>query len=198
MENNTEEAIFHLMQNVIDKLDQLDLKLSGKKSLDVEKILSDKILGIEKSSKNLMTNQNKYYASNVKAFTRIIGDINKITPSVNNYKEYNLIGKEAMVKPRLLLISIFVFISTWAALKYLPTYFNEKSELKLKKEQYQIFYEYIYLKQFDSIKRTNVELLFKKIKNKDSIILKEYYSLSNEYQKSIKINQLKEELRRLK
>jgi hypothetical protein len=92
----------------------------------------------------------------------------------------------------------FVVIS-WSGIKYLPPYFLEHSELKQKKENYELFYNYYYLKQFEHHKEipNNVVNLFNKIKSKEPSFMNEYKMLDDIFNKEIRKQELENELKKL-
>ena len=69
--------------------------------------------------------------------------------------------------------------------------------LKFPYFQYELFYEYVSLKQFKEGEINIADEILKKIKQKDSLFIKEYRTLSNTYKREIRKQELKEELNSL-
>jgi len=197
MDQNTTTAIFNLMQNVVDKLDSLSQDLKENKNNDLNDIIIKNSDEIKIYLKKFIDNQTNLAALNLVTEGRIIESIekNKITPSINNYTEYNLFGSKSHFKPLSLVIIAFALVAVWSSIKYLPTYFNENSTLTKEKEDYELFYNYVYLSQFKNSENITANKLLKRIQNKDTLFLKEYSILFKTYQKEMKRKQLKEELK---
>jgi hypothetical protein len=199
MDQNTTNAIFNLMQNVVDKLDTLSKDLKNKE----DKVLNDIVIRnsneIKVYLKKTINNQAEQEKQNLVSEGRIIEFMEKniSTPSINNFTEYNLFGSKSHFKPLSLVIIAFALVLVWSSIKYLPTYFNESSVLTKEKEDYELFYNYVYLNQFKSSGIITADKVLKKIKARDTLFLREYGSLLKTYQKGIKKQQLKEELKSL-
>jgi hypothetical protein len=199
MEQNTTTAIFNLMQNVVDKLDALSENLKGKEDNDLKDMLVESSNEIKISIKKAISNQTSLAQIIQTSEGKIIElfEENKTAPSVNNYTEYNLIGSKSHFKPLSLLLVAFALVVVWSSIKYLPSYFNESSLLSKEKEDYELFYNYVYLQQFKKSEIITADVFLKRIQDKDTLFLKEYNALLETYQKERKKQQLKDELKSL-
>jgi hypothetical protein len=199
MDQNTTTAIFNLMQNVVDKLDTLSENLKGNEDNELKAMLTENSNEIKISLKKAISNQTSLAQIIQTSEGKIIESFEKnITiPSVNNYTEYNLIGSKSHFKPLSLLLFAFALVVVWSSIKYLPSHFNESSLLSKEKENYELFYNYVYLQQFKKSEIITADVFLKKIKDKDTLFLKEYNVLLETYQKERKKQQLKDELKSL-
>lgn len=199
MDENTTKAIFNLMQNVVDKLDTLSKDLKNKEDKELNDIIIRNSNEIKVYLKKTINNQAEQEKQNLVTEGRIIESMEKkiSTPSINNFTEYNLFGSKSHFKPLSLVIVAFALVLVWSSIKYLPTYFNKSSELTREKEDYEIFYNYVYLNQFKSSGTITADKYLKKIQAKDTLFQSEYNLLLETYQKGIKKQQLKEELKSL-
>ena len=199
MEQNTTTAIFNLMQNVVDKLDAMSEDLKGKEDNELKNMLAENSNEIKISIQQSINNQTGLAQIIQKSEGKIIESLekNKTTPSVNNYIEYNVFGSKSHFKPLSLLFVAFALVVVWSSIKYLPSYFNESSLLSKEKEDYELFYNYVYLQQFKKSEIITADASLKRIQDKDSLFLKEYNALLETYQRERKKQQLKEELKSL-
>lgn len=199
MEQNTTTAIFNLMQNVVDKLDAISQDLEGKGDNELKNILAENSNELKLRIKKVIENQSGLAQVIQSSEEKIIQSFekNKATPSVNNYTEYNLIGSKSHFKPLSLLLAVFAVVVIWSSIKYLPSYFNESSVLSKEKEDYELFYNYVYLQQFKKSEVITADSFLKRIQDKDTLFLKEYHTLLKAYQKERKKQQLKDELKSL-
>jgi hypothetical protein len=186
------------MQKVLDKLKNIseDNTKNNEKSSEIlarrHKNICD---GFEKVAKSLILAHKSIEHSENKIIDTI--EKNKTTPNVNNYTEYSLLGSKSQFRPLTLIIMLFSIIVIWCSAKYLPAYFTENSLLNKEKEEYELFYEYVSLKQFKEGEINIADEILKKIKQKDSLFIKEYRTLSNTYKREIRKQELKEELNSL-
>ena len=199
MDQNTTTAIFNLMQNVVDKLDSLSQDMKNKEDSELNDIIVKNSNEIKVYLKKSIDNQTNLAKQNLVVENRIIESIekNRTTPSINNFTEYNLFGSKSHFKPLSLVLIAFTLVLVWSSIKYLPTYFSNKSALTREKEDYELFYNYVYLNQFKSSETVTADKFLKRIQDKDTLFLKEYNTLLKTYQKEVKKQQLKEELKSL-
>lgn len=199
MDQNTTSAIFNLMQNVVDKLDSLSQDMKNKEDSELNDIIVKNSNEIKVYLKKSIDNQANLAKQNLVVENRIIESIekNRTTPSIKNFTEYNLFGSKSHFKPLSLVLIAFTLVLVWSSIKYLPTYFSNKSALTREKEDYELFYNYVYLNQFKSSETVTADKFLKKIQDKDTLFLKEYNTLLKTYQKEVKKQQLKEELKSL-
>lgn len=199
MEQNTTTAIFNLMQNVVDKLDTMSENLKGNEDNELKDMLAENSNEIKISLKKAISNQTGLAQIIQTSEGKIIESFekNKTIPSVNNYTEYNLIGSKSHFKPLSLLLFAFALVVVWSSIKYLPSYFNESSLLLKEKEDYELFYNYVYLQQFKKSETITADSFLKRIQDKDTLFLEEYNALLETYQKERKKQQLIDELKSL-
>lgn len=199
MDENTSKAIFNLMQNVVDKLDAISKDLNKKEPVKTNNHLIKNDKETTELILRTIQNQVKLEQITLQIENRIINSIknNRITPAVNNYTEYSLFGSKSYLKPRTVILMIFSLVIIWSSIKYLPSYITEQSLLSREKEAYQIFYNYVYLKQFKNHEIITDNEILKKINQKDSIFMEEYQTLISNLQKELRKQELKEELNSL-
>jgi hypothetical protein len=199
MDQNTTSAIFNLMQNVVDKLDTISQDLKNKDDKELKDIFIRNSNEIKVYLKKTINNQAELANQNLVTEGKIIEYMEKkiSTHSIKNYTEYNLFGNKSHFKPSSLVLLAFSLVLVWSSIKYLPTYFSNNSVLTREKEDYELFYNYIYLNKFKSTETLTADKILKRIQDKDTLFLKEYNTLLKTYQKEVKKQQLKEELKSL-
>lgn len=199
MDQNTTNAIFNLMQNVVDKLDTISQDLKNKDDKELNDIIIRNSNEIKVYLKKTINNQAELADQNLVSEGKIIEYMEKkiSTPSIKNYTEFNLFGNKSHFKPSSLVLLAFSLVLVWSSIKYLPNYFSNNSLLTREKEDYELFYNYIYLNQFKSTEIFTADKILKRIQDKDTLFLKEYNTLLKTYQKEVKKQQLKEELKSL-
>lgn len=200
MDSNSENAIYHLMQNIIDKLDAMENNIHQKEKDKYLKISFDSMGELQTFIENFFKEQlDLFKNSNEELFVKLITTIekNKITPSVNNYKEYSIFGNQSSFKPRQLIYGIIGITILWFSFKYLPGYYIKYSTLNKEKIVFQTYYEYSFLKQFSKSDKISAEEVYTKIKNNDTLIMNEYNMLLKDYSKEIKKRELERQLKSL-
>ncbi|UMB59984.1 hypothetical protein MHL31_12980 [Lutibacter sp. A80] len=197
MENNNNEAIFNLMQNVVDKLDEISEKNEGDKNpipdlTSLEK-LSKEVEKIRLQQDSILKEINKSKQEISKSTI-----LDKRPIETNNYK-YIMFGKDSPLNTRFLFYIIFFIAISWSGIKYLPPYFSAHSELKQDKDNYELFFNYLYLKEVASENNgtQKMKIILDKIKKGDDKLLKEYNSLFTRYQKQLRKQELENELKKL-
>lgn len=199
MNENTDKAIFTLMQKVVDKLEAISKDINNKDHVEISDIIIKKDDETKELISKTIKNQAILNQTSLNIENRIINAIekNKATPSVNNYNEYSLLGSRSHFKPFTLIIMLFVLVITWSSIKYIPPYFIENSLLNKEKKEYELFYNYVYLNQFKSGKINIASEILKKVRQKDTLFMKEYYTLLSTNKREIRKQKLKEELNSL-
>ncbi|WP_166384262.1 hypothetical protein [Polaribacter sp. 11A2H] len=199
MEENTNKAIFTLMQKVVDKLDTISKDVNKKDQTELVDIVKKTNIAITALVTDMFNSQTKLLQTSSDISDEVSSCLkeNKITPTVNNYAEYSLLGSKSHFKPRSLIIMFFSLVIIWCSIKYLPSYFTEKSMLSNEREEYQLFYNFVYLKQLNNDKIINANEILKKVQQKDTLFMKEYHTLLSTYQREIRKQELKEELKLL-
>jgi len=199
MENNTTKLVINLMQNVVDKLDEVSAKIDIKKE-NAKKPESDFLTDLRNDFKKLLLQQNniskRIDASNKEVNNAIVS--NKNSNQTHNY-EYVLFGKDSPLNIRFLISMIAIVVISWSGIKYLPPYFSAQSQLQIERDNYQLFYNYLYLKQVESKYNDaqKLEVILNKIKKGDDQIHEEYNSLLTRYQKQLRKQELENELKKL-
>lgn len=200
MDDATEKAIYNLMQNIIDKLDTIQKDIITKSEPDVE----DKFKKVASELKELIFKSIKAQKDFIKesqntAVHHITQSIeeNKAIPSVNNYKEYSLLGSKSNFKPKSIAWLFIGLVFIWSSVKHLPDYFMEYSELKKDKKNYELFYEFVFLNEFQNAKNITADKRLEDIQNRDSLFLNEYERLSKTYKKEMKRRELQKQLNQL-
>ena len=196
MEENTNTAIFTLMQKVVDKLDAISKDVNKKDQTELGDIIKKTNVQITKLVPEIIKTQSKLLLASSDISEEVSSCLkeNKTTSTVNNYTEYSLLGSKSHFKPKSLIIMFFSLVTIWCSIKYLPSYFTEKSSLSKEREEYLVFYNYVYLKQLNNDKIINANEILKKVQQKDTLFMKEYHSLLSTYQREIRKQELKEEL----
>ena len=199
MEEDTNIAIFTLMQKVVDKLDAISKDVNKKDQNELSAVISKENKQLKELIAITISNQSVLGQKNINTRKEIIDSIkeNAVTPNVNNYTEFSLLGRKSHFKPKTLIIMLFSLLIIWSSLKYLPTYFIEKSSLSKEREEYLVFYNFVYLKQLNNDEIINANEILKKVQQKDTLFMKEYHTLLNTYQREIRKQELKEELKLL-
>lgn len=199
MDQNTTNAIFNLMQNIVDKLDNISQNQTTNKGSELN-AMTNSCLELKDFITKSSTVQHSFLENYKNLENRIKELSEKSNKNVitNNYKEFSLFGKESSFKPVTMIIILFCLVITWSSIKYLPSYFNEQSVLKKEKEEYQFFYQYTYLNQFKYTDKTTANTILKKIKENDEGIIKDYHILLQTYTREQRKRELEEELQKLK
>ena len=199
MENNTQEVIFNLMQNVVDKLNEVSAKIDIKNE-NVGKPESDILTNLSIEFNKSVLQQNaivKQIGTSTQELTNTLKST-KGTNETYNYK-YIIFGKDSPLNTKFVISIIAFVVISWSGIKYLSSYFLQQSDLQQEKENYELFYNYYYLKQFKNRKEipNNVANLFKKIQNKEPSFMNEYKVLNKSFDKEIRKQELENELKKL-
>lgn len=197
MENNNSEAIFNLMQNLVDEMEKISEKIKVNESpapdLTLLKNLPKEIETIRLQQDSILKEINK---SKQEVSKSTISDKRPI--ETNNYK-YIMFGEDSPLNTRFLFYIIFFIAISWSGIKYLPSSLSARSELQQDKDNYQLFYNYLYLKEVASENNgaQKMKIILDKIKKGDDKLLKEYNSLFTRYQKQLRKQELENELKKL-
>lgn len=191
MDNNTSKAIFNLMQKVVDKLDDISDKINQKEEINFTDINAKNDDKISNRLGTIIKNQKIIQETNLKLKNKIFTVINAKTTFKEKNKDdgYYLIDKNAFIKNRMILLVLFGTITIWCTFKFIPKYFLEKSTLKKDKWAYELFYNYVYLKQFENSKNITADLILEKIYQNDSVFIEKYNLLLKTHQNQVKKNQ---------
>ncbi|WP_111706575.1 hypothetical protein [Lutibacter citreus] len=199
MENSNTKAVFNLMQNIVDKLDEVSAKIDIKNDT-VQKPESDFLTNLPIEFNKLLLQQNNI-SKRIDTYNQELTNSLKSSIGTNETNNYECIifGKDSPLNTKFVIIVIAFICISWAAIKYVPPFLLNRSELKQEKENYQTFYNYIYLKKFESHKELpqDLENLFEKIKSKEAILMNEYNELNEVYKKEMRKQKLESELKKL-
>lgn len=188
MDKKDIDAIYNLMQNVVDKLDNISNKIESenqnKNEPEIQNILKkqDTTIGYLIHLNDGLENRNK-----------------EKTETANNYNEYVLFGKDSTMNNRLLFILASFILIAYLGFKFLAPVIIEKGELESQNANYQIMYEYLYLKGLrnEPIKYS-IEQIAKQIRSRDAIFLEEYDKMVSEDKMIKRRIELETELKKLK
>ncbi len=203
--SNTNNAIFNLMQNIVDKLNDVEKKLNTREEDD--KIDTTALLALFDSKiKNIHTQINELVKlfqneslSSKKARKEMSDKLKEVEliPIVNNTNnEYSLIGSKSIFKPKQLIVFMVLLVVVWSSIKYIPPYLNEKSNIKERYEEYQILTNYIYFMSSENNKDFMNSAL-DKIKKKDTVFMNQYHKLMDKHQIELRKQELQEKLKSL-
>lgn len=199
MDENTNKALFTLMQKVVDKLETISKDVSSKDQTELETIIKKTNVQITKLVPEVIKLQSKLLQNSLDTKDEIVDFIkeNTDTPVINNHTEYNLIGSKSHFRSWVIGVFFLGLVTVWCSIKYLPMYFTENSLLSKEKEEFELFYNYVYLKQIKKDEPNVANDILKKIKQKDTLFMKEYHTLLKTHQREIKKQELKEQLNAL-
>lgn len=199
MENEREQRIINLMQELVDKLDEISDEIQNKDK-KIQSLISENYkLQTDKIIENLKLNAKLYREKSTELSDILLDKLEnqKPIPSTNNNNHYSLLGEKSSLKSKQIVLILFALTFLWGLIKYGPEYYLEYSDLKKDKENYELFYNYAYLNQFENADSINADMILKGFKNRDSLIMKRYDLLLNAYKVEIKKRQLLKELNAL-
>lgn len=184
-----EEIIMNLMQNVSDELESIHKKVND---LERSKEKDNELL--ERQKKMLIGNLN---ATN-NMLTKVISENPPIVQHTHN-SEYTVFGKDSPFSSKLLLFLIAFLLICIPIIKYVPPYLNERSALKEERDNYKLFYDYVFFNAFENRKTTPTDVLqtLKEIKAGDSTYSNYVDRLGTKYKTHLKKESLKAELQKL-
>jgi hypothetical protein len=200
MEEN--KKVLYLMQNVCDKLDTLSASLNNLNDNQVE---SETIKEFIELQKQTIIKQHKLNINQTSAFLSII----KIEESIkslsnepniiNQKKEYYLFGKDTPFSSKLLLITIASIFIVSSGFKYIPSYLTEKSAIKTERDEYKLFYQYVFLDAYSKNNKIskNIASTLNDIQQKDTVLLRYVHKLSKQYNTQLKKEALEKQLQNL-
>lgn len=184
MKKNTNDAVFNLMQKVVDRLEEIETELKTKDNESLKIVKTNQVL----LNKKLETFQDK--------IINLIKE-NVSEPIVNNNASYSLFGADSKFGKKELIILLFGLVLLWSSIKYIPTFYTTYGEVVKKKNDYEFFYNYILLKQYEKSKNITADRFLQRIQQKDTVLIKEYKKLYKMFQYEKRKQQLKNELKKL-
>lgn len=198
MSDNNNDITLKLMQNVSDKLDDILENINQSKPLKTDQ---DFLLLQEQNLKTIIENQeaiNGNLTISKEKFKAVLDE----TPSIVNQShksEYMIFGKDSPFSSNLLLALIFAVLVCIPMFKYVPQYLTENSSIKEERDDYKLFYNYVF---FHSVTQNNgtaqhLQSTLEQIKSKDTVIINQIDRLSLEYSKQMKKEALEAELKKL-
>lgn len=188
------KQIEHLMQNVLNTLEQLLEEVKKSKSPE-ENDLSPKedpkvrlILGGQTAIYNQLIDKEEL----IKLITENKKEIHHKTENV-------IFGKDTPFSSKLLLSIIVLIFISFPAFKYIPQYLNQKSELKAERDTYKMFYDYAVLNSFKKDEKTPNDFIHlkEKIQSQDTAIINYVRRLTPKYKKHLEKEKLKTALKNL-
>ncbi|MEI6866772.1 hypothetical protein [Flavicella sp.] len=184
MEEN--KKVLYLMQNICDKLDAL---VDNINTIKADQLDSETFLEFVKLQELLVTNHNaldknqKTMNSHMINLAKNMGRLGNKPNVINQKKEYYLFGKETPFSSKLLLILIaFIFIAS-SGFKYIPIYLTENSAIKTERDEYELFYQYVFLDAYSKNNKIskNIASTLNDIQQKDTVLLQYVDKLSKKY-----------------
>jgi len=202
MKTEKNAMLLHLMQNVSDKLEENSKLISELKvtQLDEKALLplSDSNQAIFKAISDSIDNQNNIKVQAQKLSKHLENEIKNTAPIVNKEENKQLIifGKDTPFTSKILLIVIVVLFIGSFGFKYVPGYITENSKIKLERDHYKLFYQYVYLNTYNNnqVKAEEVANKMRQIENTNPSLLKNIEDLRLKYSNQIKKENLQKKL----
>ena len=200
MEEN--KKVLYLMQNVCDKLDVLS---DNVKIISESQVESETFAEFIELEEGIVSNQEKLIKSQTTMNSHIVNleknieslsDVPKVT---HQKKEYYLFGKDTPFSSKLLLITIACILIASSGFKYIPRYLTENSKLKTERDEYKLFYQYIFLDAYSKNNKIskNIASTLNDIQQKDTVLLRYIHKLSKQYNTQLKKEALEKQLENL-
>ncbi|MDD7915476.1 hypothetical protein [Polaribacter ponticola] len=206
MADNNEDMIIHLMQTVSDKMEDLSSIIdSGFKKANKPPQKDERIDSVSKSIEilkiEISENKEQFFKAQNAYHNQLkntLKNYKHTSPQITN-NEYVLFGKDTPFTSRKLVVVILLLTLTLNAMKYVPDYINDRSDLKLEHNAYQNFYDYMFLLQIKNKNDLANEFtnLLSKFRNNDPAILKQLNELKKEHVKQVRKLSLEKELKSL-
>lgn len=198
MSHSNNDITIKLMQNVSDKLDDILTNISESKGAKIDQEL---LLEQKDNFKTLIENQetiNKNLCISKNTLKEILNE-NPTVVNQNHKSEYMIFGRDSPFSSKLLLALIFTVIVCIPMFKYVPEYLIENSSIKEERDNYKLFYDYVFLNEFDNTKTVPTDLVetLNIIKDKDSAFINYVHRLHSKYATHLKKENLKAELQKL-
>ncbi len=182
------------MQNVSDSLDHLREEIGKLKSTEQKDLPPEE----DPKVRLIVGRQTAIYNQLIEK-ERLIKLITENKKEVHHKTENVIFGKDTPFSSKLLLsIIVFLFISL-PAFKYIPEYFNQKSELKAERDTYKMFYDYAVLNSFEKDNKAPNDFikLKEKIQSSDTAIINYVKRLTPKYKKHLEKERLRIALQNL-
>ena len=200
MEEN--KKVLYLMQNVCDKLDALS---DNVKIISESQVESETFAEFIELEEGIVSNQEKLIKSQTTMNSHIVNleknieslsDAPKVT---HQKKEYYLFGKDTPFSSKLFLITIACILIASFGFKYIPRYLTENSKLKTERDEYKLFYQYIFLDAYSKNNKIskNIASTLNDIQQKDTVLLRYIHKLSKQYNTQLKKEALEKQLENL-
>lgn len=216
------KAITILMQNVVNKLDDISKNIdSQKKDNSIEKSLQ-KIYEISESENGNILSEISVLKESLKEsndLNKLETQLTEMRQGINNFeidfqkviesKPENIVtnnktiivfGDDATFSVKTLLFFLTVIVICWSSIKYLPSYFSERSNLKVQKDLYYDYYKFNYYLKFQQEDQKGIEYMervLEMIQTNDSSFVKKYEELQRSYSNEIKKRELESQLKEL-
>lgn len=192
-----EKIVLSLMQNVSDKLDDISSNLKELNQTGLNKKEA------ESNEEYLTAVIREIYSSQQEISSKIIREqkrqIEKIEPTIDNTRQFFIFGKDTSITSKGILIIIFLMIIFSNSIKHIPSYLNERSEIKKERNEYKQVFDFLFLYHHDDKDgyATRLSNLLKDSKNKNPVFVNKLKLLRKKHDKSLKKKELKEQLKKL-
>ncbi len=185
MENNDIDAVYNLMQKLVDSntdiLNKLQSNVKDNQDEFIEK-LAEKLDAI---IHYLSTDHEK-----------LISTIDRIkTPT----KQYMLFGKDSPLNTRFLFILVSLVFIFWYGFKYVSPEIVNSKRAAIELQSHRIMMDYLFLKEYEKGRKSNRFLeLYQRIEQNDQNVFKDYMLLKTKHEKEMKIQELNNQIKSLK
>jgi len=186
---NNEEILLNLMQNVSDELEHIEKKIN-----DLERS--------KEKDDELFEKQRNLLAGNLNATNTMLSKVLAENPPIVNHThhtQYTVFGKDTPFSSKMLLILIASLLLLIPLIKYVPPYMNERSTIAKERDDYKLFYEYVFYRNFEADQSIPKDLqqMLKNIETGDTTYTNYVNRLSRKYENYLKKEDLKAQLKKL-
>ena len=186
MENNDIDAIYNLMQKLIDSNNHILKKLDSLVEKENATANSQLEIKIDSIIKYLVSQQSKLLAA-----------MNEKAPSI--HKEFILFGKDSPMGTKFFFVIVSIIAIAWLGFKYVSPELLNSEQDKTELQNYRMTADYFILKEFEKGKTNNSLLeIYNSIEKRESKVMKDYSDLKTKYEKSMKIKELENQINRLR
>lgn len=199
------EMILNLMQNVCDELE----KISENNKLIKDKIFEETIvealpesnLEIDSKILEIKNRQEKLAILMSKTKLSIETIVKASRPLIKNTQtnEYYLLGKHAQISAKLLILITSTVLMAFLAFKYIPPYITENSAITTERDNYKLFYDYVFLSAYKTGNNSpdNVSDVLERIIKREPSLMKDIKSFRDTYSAQIQKEELLRQIEKL-
>ena len=216
------KSVTFLMQNVVNKLDDISKKIESQKLDKSTAETYQKISAVSIQKSELIIKE----IDAIKEVLQKPNDLNEIESSLTdlrqginnmdvhfqkvlktkpanvttNNKSVTVFGDDATFSVKTLFILLAFTFICWSAIKFLPSYFSERSELEKEKQLYYEYYKFNYYLNFEQEDKKGIKYMEKilgAIESNDSSFVKKYEELKISYSNELKKRELENQLKQL-